>query len=140
MITLEFARFREKSEAIDLAHALLRRLKANPGTFEQLAKEYSHDPNAARGGLWEDVSKESLIEPLGDVVFAMKPGETSDVVQTERGCHIVRLEKVSPERTIPLEEAAPRIMRTIHEARARAEIADWLERLKSESYIEVFGE
>ena len=140
MITLEFARFRKKEEAERLAAALLRRLKAKPESFAELAREYSHDANAERGGLWENVTKSSLIDPLDKVVFGLKPGRTSGVVKTRFGCHIVRVEKIAPERTRPLEEAAAKIARSLQEARSRAEVAAWLERLKAESYIETFGE
>ncbi|MFH1730611.1 MAG: peptidylprolyl isomerase, partial [Planctomycetota bacterium] len=140
MITLEFARFREKEEAERLAPALLRRLKAKPESFAELAREYSHDANAERGGLWENVTKSSLIDPLDKIVFGLKPGQTSGVVKTRLGCHIVRVEKIAPERTVPLEQAAANIARSLQEVRSRAEIAAWLERLKAESYIETFGE
>jgi len=140
MLTLEFARFRKKEEAERLALALLRRLKAKPESFAALAREYSHDANAERGGLWENVTKSSLIDPLDKIVFELKAGRTSGVVKTEFGCHIVRVEKIAPERTRPLEDAAANIARSLQEARSRAEIAAWLGRLKAESYIETFGE
>ena len=140
MIALEFARFRTKEEAHRLALALHRRLRAKPDSFAELAREYSHDPNAERGGLWENVTAASLIDPLDEAVFQLKPGETSSVVQTKLGCHIIRLEELAPERIIPLEEAAAGIARSLHEERARAEIAAWLRQLRAESYIEIFGE
>ena len=140
MITLHFVRFREKHEAVKLAGALLRRLKAKPETFEQLARQYSHDANAARGGLWENVTKGSMFGPLDKAIFGMKPGQTSDVIQTDRGCHIIRAEKMLPERMIPLEEAAPRIVRAMQQIGARAEIAVWIQRLRAESYVELFDQ
>ena len=138
MIALEFARFPKKEDAHRLALALQRRLKAKPGSFAELAREYSHDANAARGGLWENVTKSSLIDPLDKTVFGLKPGELSGVVKTALGCHIVRLEKLSPERTIPLDETAAKITRSLQEDRARVEIAAWIKRLKAQSYIEIF--
>ena len=137
MIALEFARFPRKEDAHRLALALLRRLKARPDSFADLAREYSHDANAERGGLWEDVAKASLIDPLDKAVFGLKPGETTGIVKTALGCHIVRLEKLTPERTIPLEEAAAKIARSLQESRARAEIAAWLKRLRAESHVEI---
>jgi len=140
MITLEFKRFPKKEQANALALALRRRLVAKPDLFAKLAREYSHGPNAKRGGLWENVAKSSLIDPLDEAVFALKPGATSDVVQSKLGCHIVRLETLTPERTIPLEEAAAQVARSLQEERARAEVAAWLKRLRAESYVEIFDE
>jgi parvulin-like peptidyl-prolyl isomerase len=138
MIALEFARFPKREEAHRLALALLRRLKIEPGSFAELAREYSHDANAELGGLWENVTKSSLIDPLDKTVFGMKPGETSGVVKTVLGCHIIRMEKLEPERTVPLAGAAATITRSLQETRARAEIKAWIERLKAQSYIEIF--
>ena len=138
MITLHFVRFRDKDQALELGGALLRRLKAKPDTFEELAKQYSHDANASRGGLWANVTKGSLLGPLDKAVFAMKAGQPSKLIQTDRGCHIVRVEKMLPERIVPLDQAAGRIGRAMQQANARTHIAAWLLRLKSESYIKTF--
>ena len=70
-------------------------------------------------------------------MFGLKPGETTGIVKTALGCHNVRLEKLTPERTIPLEEAAAKIARSLQESRARAEIAAWLKRLRAESHVEI---
>ena len=137
MITLHFVRFRDKEQATQLAAGLLRRLRAKPDSFEKLAGEYSHDANAGHGGLWDGVRKGSLLAPLDQAVFAMKPGQTSGIIRTDRGCHIVRLETLTPKRKEPLDEAAPRIGRAMQQAGARVQVAAWLRKLKSESYIEL---
>ena len=138
MITLEFGRFRGKDDAEKLARTLLARVKENPDRFADLAREYSQDANAARGGLWEDVTRASLVDPLDKAVFESKPGEITGVVRSDLGCHVILVEKIEPAHAVPLAEAAPEIVRSLHETRARAEISAWIERLKAESYIEVF--
>ena len=79
-----------------------------------------------------------MLGPLDKAVFAMKAGQTSKLIQTDRGCHIVRVEKMLPERIVPLDQAARRIGRAMQQANARTHIAAWLRRLKSESYIKTF--
>lgn len=138
MITLEFDRFRGKADAEKLARTLLARVKENPDKFADVAREYSQDANAARGGLWDNVTKASLVDPLDETVFESKPGEITGVVRSDLGCHIILVEKIEPARAIPLEEAAPKIVRSLQETRARAEISAWIEQLKAESYIAVF--
>jgi parvulin-like peptidyl-prolyl isomerase len=140
MITLHYVRYRGKEEAVRTAHALRRRLRAKPETFAELAHEYSHDANAEKGGLWEEVRKGSLLGPLDEAVFALKPGETSDVIETDRACHIVRLEKLQVPRRVGLEEAAPHILRAMQQRRAPAEIARWLRDLNARSYVKVLGQ
>ena len=52
----------------------------------------------------------------------------------------MRLEQIEPEKPIPLEDAAPHILRGMQEAVARPELAAWLEQLRAESYIEILDE
>jgi len=137
MISLEFERFGERPDAVALAQALRRRLKDTPDSFAALAREYSHDANAERGGLWENVGRGSLAEPLDKAIFEMEPGTISDVVQTPRGCHIVQVEERQPERAEPLAEVAPKIVRGLLAVRSRAVIARWLAELRAESYVEI---
>jgi peptidyl-prolyl cis-trans isomerase C len=137
MITLHFVRYGKREGAVRAARALLDELKKKPRSFAALAKEYSHDANAAKGGLWENVTQGSMLGALDKAVFKLKPGETSGVIETGRGCHIVRIEKAAPARTVPLEEAAPHIVRAMQAARARTELAAWLRQLQATSYIEI---
>ncbi len=139
MITLEYRRFQNDDRAVELAAALLRRLREKPDDFAEAARQYSHDANRDSGGLWQGVAQGSLVAPLDGAVFTAKPGEVVGPIRSEKACHIVRVEDVRPERMLSLEEAAPRIVRKLHVLRARAEIAAWVDRLKARSYIEIVG-
>ncbi len=139
MITLEYRRFQNEDQAVELAAALLRRLREKPDDFAETAKQYSHDANRDSGGLWQDVTRGSLVAPLDDAVFGAKAGDVVGPLRTEKACHVFRVEEVSAERTLSLEEAAPRIVRKLHGPRARAEIAAWIQRLKARSHVEIVG-
>jgi parvulin-like peptidyl-prolyl isomerase len=85
------------------------------------------------------VTKGSLLEPLDAAVFGLKPGGLSDVVESDKGCHVIRLEKLLPARKLPLSEAAPGIVERLRTKRARKTIAAWLKRLRAESYVKIPG-
>ncbi len=71
-----------------------KRIVDNGENFKTLAVLYSEDPATARnGGLMKDASRGNLVSEFASVVFNLEEGEVSDIVQTEYGIHIIKLEK-----------------------------------------------
>jgi peptidyl-prolyl cis-trans isomerase D len=57
-----------------------------------LARKNSQDTgSAAKGGDLDFFGRGAMVKPFEDVVYALKKGETSEVVETEFGFHIIRL-------------------------------------------------
>jgi peptidyl-prolyl cis-trans isomerase D len=78
--------------------------------FAELAKQYSEDPGSKEdGGYLGAFKKEAMIEPFAEKAFSMKAGEISDLVQTQYGFHIIKVEKVSEASVTSLADAAPGI-------------------------------
>ena len=74
--------------------ALLRERVTRGESFEQLARQYSNDPGTAPdGGDLGWMNRNELFAPLDSVVFALQPGEVSDVVQSMYGLHVVKVEE-----------------------------------------------
>ena len=62
--------------------------------FGVLAKEVSIDPaSAARGGDLGFFTKDRMVKPFSDAVFAMKKGETSGPVKSPFGYHIIQMKE-----------------------------------------------
>jgi peptidyl-prolyl cis-trans isomerase SurA len=60
--------------------------------FAALAKEYSEDPgSASRGGELGFMSRGDFVREFEEAAFNLKPGELSDIIQTEFGYHIIQL-------------------------------------------------
>jgi len=72
------------------ANDVLAQLKAG-GNFEELAKKLSTDGAASKCGDLGWFSKGSMIPEFEKVAFAMKEGETSGVVKTKFGFHVIKL-------------------------------------------------
>jgi peptidyl-prolyl cis-trans isomerase C len=74
------------------AEALLAELKAG-ADFAKLARERSEDGNAKDGGSLGYFPPGRMVAPFDAAVLRLqKPGELSDVVETQFGYHIIKLE------------------------------------------------
>ncbi len=87
--------------------------------FAQIARKYSRDPSAERGGDQGELAASDLPASFAEVIFRLQPGEVSPVVSADYGFHIFQVTEHFPAETIPLERAQPEIRR-----RLRRELAD----------------
>lgn len=77
------------------AEAVLERIRAGED-FVALAKEYSQDPgSASQGGDLGFFGRGTMVPAFEDVAFSLKVGEVSDLVQSQFGFHIIRVEEIS---------------------------------------------
>lgn len=67
-------------------------LLENGSDFEQLAQERSIGPSAERGGDLGWFGRAAMVQEFSDAAFALQPGEISDVVQTQFGYHVIKVE------------------------------------------------
>lgn len=94
------------------AQDVLAQIKAG-GKFEDLARKYSVDPAGSKGGDLGWFSKGSMIPEFEKVAFSMKEGETSGIVKTKFGYHIIRLTGKRPAGLLPLAEVKDQIKAAI---------------------------
>jgi peptidyl-prolyl cis-trans isomerase D len=86
----------DKATAKAKAEDILAQLRKNPKKFEELATKYSQDPgSAAKAGDLGSFGRGAMVKPFEDAVFNMKVGQISDLVESEFGYHIIRLDGVS---------------------------------------------
>lgn len=101
------------------AEALLTRLK-NGEDFSKLAREHSEDQTKTKGGDLGFFGRGQMVQPFEDVVFSLKKGELSNLVETPFGVHIIRLEDLSPEKIQSLEEARSTIVKELEKQEGKA--------------------
>lgn len=80
-----------RNQAYSLAKSILDSLKRG-ADFAELAKKYSQDPGSASSGGDLGLAKRGQFVPeFEHAVFDLKPGEISDIVETQFGFHIIQL-------------------------------------------------
>jgi hypothetical protein len=81
-----------------LAADLRERIVSGGEGFEELALEYSQDPGtAANGGDLGQIQKGQSMPSIEEALFALEPGEVSDVVESPYGVHLFRVdERMAP--------------------------------------------
>lgn len=83
-------------------------ITGDKASFEDVAREYSEDPNsAAEGGKIGEVSKGELVRPMAETAFELKQGEVSEPVRTMFGFHLI---KAISEPTTEYDESVARVM------------------------------
>ncbi len=91
------------------AEDLLRQVKAG-GNFAELAKKYSEDPGSKdQGGSLPMIPTSSLDHAYAQAAMALSPGQTSDVVRSQFGYHIIQTEQKQAAATRSLAEVKDEI-------------------------------
>ena len=81
------AKRRTKERLLELRN----RIMSGKAKFETMARMYSVDGSAMRGGEIEPTTLQGLFQPYADALAELKPGQISEVVETQAGFHIIQL-------------------------------------------------
>lgn len=112
------------TNTIEEAQAALEMLKTRP--FSWVARSVSVDKHTGAGGDLGYLSKGNMLPEFEEIVFRMRRGEVSDIVESEFGYHIIKLTDVRTSlNELPFESVAPEISRTLL-LRKRAAVYDSL--------------
>ncbi len=126
----EIERLRQKAEQ-------LRILIEEGAAFEEIAMKYSEGPYREKGGVLGEVSPGEMLPELEQVVFSMKAGEVSPVVQTTYGLYLLKTLDVKPARKVPFEEARPMIEERVGENKRSQRYKDWIKELRQDAFIDI---
>jgi peptidyl-prolyl cis-trans isomerase C len=115
---------------------VLKKVKGG-GDFAKLAQEHSQDGSAAQGGDLNYFGKGQMVPAFDKIAFELKPGQVSDVVQTQFGYHIIKVVDHKAGRTVPFDEAQAKIRDYLTGQKKQQHADTFIENLKKKSRIEV---
>src|ERR1700730_1907745 len=102
------------------AEDLLKQIKAG-GNFADLASKNSDDPGSkVQGGELPMYPTSGLDPAYAKAAMALNPGQTSDVVKSQFGYHIIQTEQKEPAHTKPVAEVKAEIVPILEQQRAGA--------------------
>ena len=118
------------------AEEIRKRVTSGGESFEKLAAEVSDSPSKANGGLIGPLSVNDISPELRKLIEAMKQGDVSELVRTQRGYQILKLETITPTQTMSLEQAREQISERVFTDKRRAEFQKYLQKLRTQAIIE----
>jgi peptidyl-prolyl cis-trans isomerase D len=102
------------------AEDVQKQLKAG-ANFADLAKKYSDDPGSAQnGGLLPPLTKGRTVPEFEQAAFNTPKGQTTDIIRTSYGFHIIQVEDKQTARVKPLDEVKAQIEPAIKQQKAAA--------------------
>lgn len=82
-----------RMRAMEQAQAIRDSIVDGGASFEEMARRHSQGPSAPRGGLIPLIPLNDLVAEYAAAASALEPGEVSEVVETEFGFHVIRLNR-----------------------------------------------
>jgi peptidyl-prolyl cis-trans isomerase C len=113
--------------------------KLNEGAdFAELAAEHSKDPsNAGNGGELGFFSRGRMVPEFEDAAFALNVGETSELVKTQFGYHIIKVTEKKEGSQLSFEDAKGMIQRDMLSKKQRDVYQSYVEGLKKDTKINI---
>jgi peptidyl-prolyl cis-trans isomerase C len=131
----EKASAEDRKKAREKADALLKRVKAGED-FAALAKSDSTCPSSSQGGDLGNFGRGQMVAPFEKAAFALKPGEVSDVVETQFGYHIIKLTEKHEAATEKFEDVKAKIVDYLKQEKVQKDLSEHIEALKKVAKIE----
>jgi parvulin-like peptidyl-prolyl isomerase len=129
----------DKSEASrQRAVKILANLRAG-ASFEQMARDFSEDQQSNRlGGSLGFIKQGTLVDALDAVAFSIAPNEASDVIRSDEGFHILRVDERHGGSPKPYEEVKEICHKAILTAKQAGAIEHLSDRLRETAKIETY--
>jgi peptidyl-prolyl cis-trans isomerase D len=115
------------------AEDLLKQIKAG-GNFAELAKKNSDDPGSKdQGGELGFLKKGATVPEFDQAAFSLPVGQTSDLIKTKFGYHILQVEEKQTAHTRPLDEVKPTIVALLTREKEGAQEQAYAQQLATEA-------
>jgi peptidyl-prolyl cis-trans isomerase SurA len=133
-ILIKTSKIVDDAQAREKLESLRQRIEHGE-SFAELAKRYSEDASAPQGGDLGWLSPGDTVPAFEQAMDALKDGQVSEPVKTPFGWHLIQVEG---RRTKNMGDEYRRIQarRELMERRIGPAYEDWLDRLRSQAFID----
>ncbi len=117
-----------KADKLKLIESLKKRIEKGE-SFAELAKQYSEDKaSAIKGGELGAFQRKQMVKPFEDGAFALKkPGQLSNIVETQFGFHLIQLDVYTPSKQQEFAVVKAELMAEMEQEYLKNEIRTWRE-------------
>jgi len=119
------------------AGEIIRKFEAGED-FSDLAREYSQDSKADKGGDWGWIDQKALVPRLSKAAFSIESGEISEPVMLGDSLFLLYVEDRRSEGHMPIEEVRNEIEQLLASRMAAENYERWVEQLRRDSYVRRF--
>lgn len=107
------------------------------GKFDELARDYSDDASAQRGGEIGFIEKGSMSPELEAVVDKLNKGDVSDIIPTRYGYMILKLVDRSTGGEPQLSDVESQVHEKLYLQRVQPALREYLTQLRTQNFIQV---
>jgi parvulin-like peptidyl-prolyl isomerase len=135
ILSVRFANFRDRNEAWNAICAMGNEVYYGK-PLGTVARQSSQEPQASQGGQYDWTTKGSLAsKPIDHAVFSLEPGKLSQVIEDERGFHIVRVLERQQEGYVSFLDAQPKIKDAIKSKKREEDYKKFLAGLSTRTQV-----
>lgn len=128
----------EKKKAKEKTELYLKKIKDGED-FAKLASDFSDDPGSkAKGGDLGFFPRGRMVKPFDDAAFSLKPGETSGIVETQFGFHIIKVEDRKDSSVESFDVVKERLKQKLSQDRTKKELTDFIDKAMKDSKTEIY--
>ena len=122
----------------DTAKKVVAQLKKG-AKFTALASQYSIDPSGKSGGSLGYIVKGQLVPSFEIAAFSLrKEGDISDIVKTNFGYHVIRLDEVSRRPAVPYDQVKDQIKQSLLAEQQQDTFKDYLAKISKSVTIKKY--
>jgi peptidyl-prolyl cis-trans isomerase C len=117
----------DKKKLKEKADEVLKKVKAGED-FTKLAAEFSDDAGTkSKGGELGFISKGSMVPAFEQAAFSLKPGEVSELVETEFGFHVIKVDEKKEAVAEPFETIKEKVTKQVLREKQEAKVTEFVE-------------
>ena len=128
-------------EAEKKAYEEIRRILneiENGKEFTEIAKKYSQDSLASRGGDLGFFTKNRMFGPFSERAFKMRVGEVSEIFKTGHGYQILKVTDKKPNRYSPFEKVKEKIEEIIRRKKVERKTKEYAKVLRKKARVKIY--